>query len=65
MRWRNAREFEAAGLVSGDVITEVNGRPVAEISDYRDLLAELADASSVSVSLERNGEPMNITINMD
>ena len=61
---RNAREFEAAGLVSGDVITEVNGRPVAEISDYRDLLAELADASSVSVSLERNGEPMNITINM-
>ncbi len=62
---RNAREFEAAGLVSGDVITEVNGRPVAEISDYRDLLAELADACSVSVSLERNGEPMNITINMD
>lgn len=62
---RNAREFEAAGLVSGDVITEVNGRPVAEISDYRDLLTELADASSVSVSLERNGEPMNITINMD
>lgn len=62
---RNAREFEAAGLVPGDVITEVNGSPVSEITDYRDLLAELADASSVSVSLERNGEPMNITINMD
>lgn len=62
---RNAREFEAAGLVPGDVITEVNGSPVSEINDYRDLLAELADASSVSVSLERNGEPMNITINMD
>ncbi len=62
---RNAREFEAAGFVPGDVITEVNGSPVSEITDYRDLLAELADASSVSVSLERNGEPMNITINMD
>lgn len=62
---RNAREFEAAGLVPGDVITEVNGSPVSEITDYRDLLAELADVSSVSVSLERNGEPMNITINMD
>ena len=62
---RNAREFEAAGFEAGDVITEVNGSPVSEISDYRDLLAELADASSVSVSLERNGEPMNITINMD
>ena len=62
---RNAREFEAAGLVAGDVITAVNGSPVSEISDYRDLLAELADASSVSVALERNGEAMNITINMD
>lgn len=62
---RNAREFEAAGLVAGDVITEVNGSPVSEIADYRDLLSELADASSVSVSLERNGEPMTITINMD
>lgn len=62
---RNAREFEAAGLVPGDVITEVNGSPVSEITDYRDLLSELADASSVSVSLERDGEPMNITINMD
>lgn len=62
---RNAREFEAAGLVAGDVITGVNGSPVSEIADYRDLLGELADASSVSVSLERNGEPMTITINMD
>lgn len=62
---RNAREFEAAGLVAGDVITEVNGSPVSDISDYRDLLKELADASSVSVSLERDGEPMNITITMD
>ena len=62
---RNAREFEAAGFMPGDVIVEVNGRAVSDISDYRDLLAELADASSVSVSLERNGEPMNITINMD
>ncbi len=62
---RNAREFEAAGLVAGDVITEVNGSPVSEINDYRDLLEELADASSVSVALERNGEPMNITISMD
>lgn len=62
---RNAREFEAAGLVAGDVITEVNGSPVADISDYRDLLVELAEASSVFVSLERDGEPMNLTINMD
>ncbi len=62
---RNAREFEAAGLQSGDVILEVEGRAVAEINDYREILQELSGASSVSVSLERGGEPMNITITMD
>lgn len=62
---RNAREFEAAGLQPGDVIIAVEGTPVSEINDYRDILQELGDASSVSVSLERNGEPMNITITMD
>lgn len=62
---RNAREFEAAGLQPGDVITDVDGTPISDIEDYRDILKELTDASSVSVSLERNGEPMNITITMD
>lgn len=62
---RNAREFAAAGLKAGDVITGVDGSPVAEITDYRDLLKSLADATSVAVALERDGEPMNITINMD
>jgi general secretion pathway protein C len=62
---RNIREFEAAGLEAGDVIIAVEGQPVAEINDYRDILQELGDASTVSVSLERNGEPLNITITMD
>ncbi|SDS70153.1 type II secretion system protein C (GspC) [Halopseudomonas xinjiangensis] len=62
---RNEREFEAAGLQPGDVIIAVEGTPVSEINDYRDILQELGSASSVSVSLERNGEPMNITIMMD
>lgn len=62
---RNAREFEAAGLQAGDVIIAVEGTPVSDINDYRDILQEFGSASSVSVSLERNGEPMNITIMMD
>ncbi|MBA6418991.1 type II secretion system protein GspC [Pseudomonas sp. 5Ae-yellow] len=62
---RNVREFEAAGLQSGDVITDVDGTPISDIEDYRDILKELSDASSVSISLERDGEPMNITITMD
>tara|TARA_R110000764_G_scaffold48044_1_gene106853 strand:- start:12090 stop:12956 length:867 start_codon:yes stop_codon:yes gene_type:complete len=62
---RNVREFEAAGLKPGDVITDVDGTPIADIEDYRDILKEMTDASSVSISLERDGEPMNITITMD
>jgi len=62
---RNVREFEAAGLQAGDVITDVDGTPIADIEDYRDILKEMTNASSVSISLERDGEPMNITITMD
>ncbi|WP_339650851.1 type II secretion system protein GspC [Halopseudomonas pelagia] len=61
---RNAREFEAAGLQAGDVVTSVEGTPVSEINDYRDILQELT-GDSVSLTLERNGEPMTITITMD
>lgn len=61
---RNAREFEAAGLQAGDVVTSVEGTPVSEINDYRDILQQLT-GDSVSLTLERNGEPMNITITMD
>ncbi|WP_022963374.1 type II secretion system protein GspC [Halopseudomonas pelagia] len=61
---RNAREFEAAGLQAGDVVTSVEGTPVSEINDYRDILQELT-GDRVSLTLERNGEPMTITITMD
>lgn len=47
------------------MITDVDGTPVSQIEDYRDILRELTDASSVTLSLERDGEPMNITITMD
>lgn len=62
---RQAAEFEAAGLMPGDVILAVEGTPVSEIQDYRDILQELGGSSSVSVSLERDGQPTEITITMD
>lgn len=61
---RNAREFEAAGLQPGDVVIAVEGTPVSEINDYRDILQELT-GDSVTLLLERSGEPMSITITMD
>lgn len=62
---RQAAEFEAAGLQPGDVILSVEGTPISEIQDYRDILQELGGSSSVSVSLERDGQPTEITITMD
>ena len=62
---RQVAEFEAAGLQPGDVILAVEGTPVSEIQDYRDILQELGGSSSVSVSLEPNGQPTEITITMD
>ena len=56
---------KAAGLQAGDVITDVDGTPVSQIEDYREILSQMSGASSVSVSLERDGQPMNITITMD
>lgn len=61
---RNAREFEAAGLQAGDVVIAVEGTPVSDINDYRDILQELT-GDNVTLLLERNGEPMSITITMD
>lgn len=61
---RNAREFEAAGLQAGDVVIAVEGTPVSDINDYRDILQELT-GDNVTLFLERNGEPMTITITMD
>lgn len=62
---RNAREFSAAGLEPGDVIISVEGQPVGEINDYRDILQELGSSSSVSLYLERDGEPLSLTISLD
>ncbi|WP_373187193.1 type II secretion system protein N [Halopseudomonas sp.] len=61
---RNAREFEAAGLQAGDVVVAVEGTPVAEISDYRDILQGLT-GDTVSLYVERKGEPLTLTITMD
>ena len=62
---RNAREFTAAGLEPGDVVISVEGMPVSEITDYREILQELGNASSVALSLERDGQPLSLSISLD
>ena len=53
------------GLNPSDVITHINGAPVGGIEGYRDLLSELAGATSLDLTLERQGAGLELTINMD
>ncbi len=51
---------DKAGLQSGDVIVEMNGRKIKESSDISLKVAQMAPDSKVSLKVERNGKPMTI-----
>lgn len=52
----------AAGIRSGDVIQQVNGRAVDSASNERDLMASAVAAGSARVELLRDGRRMSLTI---
>jgi PDZ domain-containing protein len=47
----------AAGLMSGDVITAVNGTPVKTLAQLRDQLARFKPGNTVTITYTRNGKP--------
>ncbi|HTV58436.1 MAG TPA: PDZ domain-containing protein [Verrucomicrobiae bacterium] len=51
-----------AGLKAGDVITQVDGKPVKNLSELREELRDKADQKSVSLSVLRKGATMNLTV---
>jgi serine protease Do len=53
---------EAAGIKSGDVIVEFNGKPVENASQLKLHVAETAPGSSVPVVVNRSGETKNLNI---
>jgi general secretion pathway protein C len=61
---RNARQFQQAGLQPGDVITSVNGMPLASIEAPENLFEELAAQSQVGIVVERGGEALPLTIQL-
>jgi serine protease Do len=52
---------ERAGLQPGDVIRSVNGRPVADATAYRDLIASLPVGTKVELGIIRDGQQGSIT----
>lgn len=54
--------FARMGLASGDVVTEVNGVPVANIGDFMAMLQGIAEGNTLQVTVSRSGREMQLTL---
>jgi serine protease Do len=55
---------EAAGLKSGDVIVQFDGKPVEDVAQFKIRVAETAPGSKVSLAINRNGETKNFDVTL-
>lgn len=53
-----------AGLQPGDLVTRVDGQPIDSIAHGQQMIAKLASASSVRITVERNGQPVDLTLSL-
>ncbi len=53
-----------AGLQSGDVITEVNGKPVEDSRELRLLVSSMAPGSPINMRIQHEGQAKNITLTL-
>jgi S1-C subfamily serine protease len=55
---------EAAGVEVGDVITAVDGRPVADSLDLRLRIISTPPGTDVTLEVFRDGEPVTLTASL-
>jgi hypothetical protein len=58
----NAGRFNRLGLEAGDVVTTVDGQPVAGNAQWRNLSTALLSGRSVGVTVERKGSLLALTL---
>lgn len=56
--------FNGAGLHPGDVVTSINGTPLTDPSKALQLLSDLSQTNQLSLVIERNGQPQNVSVNL-
>lgn len=61
---RDRSVFSAAGLRAGDVVTAINGVQLDDPSKSLQLLSDLSQASSVTLTVQRGGETQTINLNL-
>lgn len=63
---QDRRAFEALGLRDGDILLSVNGAPAPRSMEaVAQLLAGLAGAETLAVTVERNGAPVAVNISLN
>jgi serine protease Do len=53
-----------AGLKRGDIVIELNGKPVVEVASFRNTVALLAPGTEVALTIIRDRERMTITVTL-
>jgi general secretion pathway protein C len=62
---QNQSIFNNAGLRPGDLVTSVNGVQLDDTQKAMQMLSDLSKAGSVSVVIDRGGQPQTINVNFN
>jgi general secretion pathway protein C len=60
---RNRQQFAKLGLMPGDLVTAINGTPLDDPARGMEILQSINSASEVTVTVERNGQSAQVSIN--
>lgn len=56
--------FPRLGILSGDVVMSLNGKPLHGMGDFQDAYMTLRNSSTLNFEVERNGQKMPITVTL-
>ena len=61
---RDRRAFASLGLRPGDLVTEINGMALNNPAQGMEAFSTLSDATQVTLTLERNGQPVSLSVDV-
>ena len=61
---RNRAQFTKLGLVPGDLVLSINGTPLDDPQRGMEIFNTIGSADRVTVTVERNGQSQELTLNM-
>jgi len=61
---RNRQQFAKLGLQPGDLVLSINGTPLDDPQRGMEIFNTIGTSDRVTVTVERNGQPQDLTLNM-